>query len=556
MPTIEVSHSDLCHLMGEAVSVEKIKSEGIMFAKGEVDADERGTLKLDMKDTNRPDHWSAEGVAREMAGRYKKGGLPVYKVEKPKVQVRIDSKAQKVRPYTVCAVIRGIEMTDDALFQMIQLQEKICTSFGRNRKEVAIGAYDLKKIASPIRYTTTTPTGIKFVPLDMDRQMTPKEILEQHPKGKEYAHLLKGEKEYPIFIDSRGEVLSMPPIINSDFTGKVTLNTRDLFVECSGFSLKLLMPALNTMVAALADRGGMIEGVEVVLPNGKMMVTPDMTPKDAVLDADYANRISGLSLTPEKMAKLLEQARYEAKAKGRKIHLKYPAYRQDIMHPVDIIEDIIISYGYNSVKPEPPQLATIGSKLPIEEFSDKVACLMAGLGCQEVLSYILTNKDALFANMNLPEAKVVEIENIVSSNWCVFRDKLLPSVLEFVSKNKHVDYPQSVYEIGDVIALDSSAETRTRKERRLAFAFIGNSAGFEDAVSILSALLNNLGVKHSLKREEHRSFIPGRCASCHAGNRKLGTVGEIHPLVLEKWALEKPVAAFEIDIGALMDSVG
>ncbi|MEE9406116.1 MAG: phenylalanine--tRNA ligase subunit beta [Candidatus Aenigmarchaeota archaeon] len=556
MPTIDVSHPDLCKLMGEIVPKEKIKSEGILFAKGEVEADVAGMLKLDMKDTNRPDHWSAEGVAREMAGRYKKGGLPVYKVERPKIQVRIESKVQKVRPLTVCAVIRGIEMTDDALMQMIQLQEKISVSFGKNRKEVAIGVYDLKKITSPIRYTTTTPTGIRFIPLEMDRQMTPKQILEKHPKGKEYAHLLKGQKEYPIFIDAKQEVLSMPPIINSDFTGKVTKYTRDLFIECSGFSLKFLMPALNTMVAALADRGGMIEGVEVVLPSGKKLITPDMSPKETELDVDYANRILGLNLTPEKMARLLEQARYEAKPSAKRIKLRYPAYRQDIMHQVDIIEDIIISYGYNKVKPEPPRLATIGSLLPMENFSDKVANLMAGLGCQEILSYILTNKDALFSRMNLPEGKVVEIENIVSSTWCVFRDKLLPNVLEFLSKNRHVDYPQSVYEIGDAIVLDSSTETRTRKERKLAFAVIGNTAGFEDAVSILSALLNNLGVSHSLKKENHKSHIPGRCASLHSGNRKLGFVGEVHPLVLEKWGLEKPVAAFEIDVGSLMELIG
>ncbi len=556
MPTIDVSHSDLCKLMGEAVPKEKVKSEGVLFAKGEVDGENGDALKLDMKDTNRPDHWSAEGVAREMAGRYKRAGLPLYKVERPKIQVRIDGKVRRVRPYTVCAVIRGIDITEHALAQMIQLQEKISTCFGKNRKEVAIGVYDLRKITSPIRYTTTTPTGIKFIPLDMDRQMTPKQILEQHPKGKEYAHLLKGQREYPIFIDAKQEVLSMPPIINSDFTGKVTQNTRDLFVECSGFSLKFLMPALNTMVAALADRGGMIEGVEVVLPGGKKMVTPDMSPKEAELDVDYANQVSGLGLTAERMASLLRQARYDVKAAGRKLKLKYPPYRQDIMHPVDVIEDIMISYGYNNVKPEQPELATTGSVLPLESFSEKAASLLAGLGCQEILSYMLTNKDALFRNMNLPEGRVVEVENPVSSNWSVFRDSLLPGVLEFLSKNKHVEYPQSVYEMGDVILLDSPAETRTRNERRLSFAVIGNSSGFEDAVSILSAMLKNLGVSHSLRAEEHRSYITGRCASCYAGRRKLGTVGEVHPLVLEKWGLEKPVAAFEIDLEALMQSVG
>ena len=68
MPKIEVSHKDLCTLIGRKLSVEQLADE-ILFAKGEIDEVSDDMLKLDLKDTNRPDMWSAEGVAREIKAR-------------------------------------------------------------------------------------------------------------------------------------------------------------------------------------------------------------------------------------------------------------------------------------------------------------------------------------------------------------------------------------------------------------------------------------------------------------------------------------------------------
>ncbi|MCK4714702.1 MAG: phenylalanine--tRNA ligase subunit beta, partial [Candidatus Aenigmarchaeota archaeon] len=309
-------------------------------------------------------------------------------------------------------------------------------TFGRNRKEVAIGVYDLHKIKGPIRFTSVKPDGIRFVPLEFDKPMTPAEILRKHPKGLEHGHLLRGCKEYPIFIDAAGEVLSVPPIINSNHTGKVSSATRDIFIECSGFHFKFLLPALNTIVAALADRGGEIYSVRVEYPD-IVRHTPDMKPKKTKVNVGYVNEISGLKLSRGKICELLEEARYETKVKGKSIELLYPAYRQDIMHQRDVVEDVIISYGYNRIKPVIPKLPTIGSVSDVEKFSDSVADIMGGLGFQETLSYVLTNKNSVFRKMNIPEGGVVEIYNIVSSNWSVFRNWLLPSNIEFLSRNKH-----------------------------------------------------------------------------------------------------------------------
>src|SRR4030042_1645697 len=254
MPTIEVSHNDLCNLIGKTFAMEELK-DIVLYAKGEIDEVNGDLIKIDEKDSNRPDLWSAEGIAREIKGRINPRGCPKYSVKPSNVVVNVDKKNKTVRPNTVCAVVKNLKIDIDVLSQIIQLQEKIHTTFGSNRKEIAMGIYDYDRIKPPIRFTTFKPEGIKFAPLDFEEEMTLKEILEKHPKGKEFVHLLTGCKEYPIFIDANNEVLSMPPIINSNYSGKITENTKNAFIECSGFNFKFLIPALNVVVAALADRG-------------------------------------------------------------------------------------------------------------------------------------------------------------------------------------------------------------------------------------------------------------------------------------------------------------
>jgi len=549
MPTLEISHRDLCGLVGKNMNIDDIK-EAILFAKAEVEEHSGDLIKVDSKDTNRPDLWSTEGIAREIRGRIVSGGLPKYEIKKSGITIKIDKKLKHTRPYTVGAVIKDLEIDEDVLSQMIQLQEKVSITFGKNRREVAIGAYDLHKIKPPIKFTTVKPDGVSFIPLEFKEKLTPKQILDKHPKGKEYRHLLEGFKEYPIFIDSAGEVLSLPPIINSEHTGKITKFTKDIFIECSGFDLKFLVPALNVIVTALADRGGKIESVDVIYPDGKI-ITPDLAPKEFTVDADYVNKVSGLNLKPKEICKLLEQARYEIKKHGKRIKVLYPAYRQDIMHPRDVIEDVIISYGYNQIEPKSPKLVTVGSQSPKEDVSNQAANIMVGMGFQEILSYVLTNKDSIFTKMKIPVKHVVEIENKVSSNWCVFRNTLIPGLLEFLSKNKHREYPQNIFEIGDVVLLDETKETKTRDIRKLAAAMISNSVGYEELSSILDAFTANMGTECKLTRATHPSFIRGRCANISVKNKKVGIIGEIHPAVLNNWGIEKSVVVMELNLEKL-----
>jgi len=552
MPKIEISYNDLCKLVGRKIPIDKLHDD-MLFAKGEIDDVDGDTLKIDSKDTNRPDLWSTEGIAREIRNRYK-AKFSEYKINKSGLSVIVDRGVSRVRPLTACAVVKGLNITDDVLSQLIQLQEKVSETFGRNRKEVAIGVYDYHKIKWPIRYTTVKPDGIKFIPLGFNKEMTPKEILEEHPKGKEYAHLLKDKKNYPIFIDAAGKVLSLPPVINSEYTGKVDKNVKDVFIECSGFDFKFLVPALNVIVTALAERGGRIESVAVRYGN-KKIITPDLKPNKFSVGIDYINRVSGLNLKPKDICKLLEKAGYKVKKKGKMLALLYPAYRQDIMHERDVVEDIIIFYGYNKIEPVIPKMPTIGKINEMEAFSNSVAKVLAGLGLQEIMSYTLTNKNNLFEKMCIKEECVAEIENPVSANWCIFRNWLLPDVLSFFAQNKHVEYPQNIFEIDDAVIIDEKQETKARNNRRLAVALTNNIVSYEMIASYLDALMTNLGIDYEIGKHSHYSFINGRCGEVFVKNQSIGIIGEINPHVLNKWKLEKHVVAFELDISKIFEII-
>jgi phenylalanyl-tRNA synthetase beta chain len=541
MPKIEASHKDLCALIGRKLSTEQLGEE-LLFAKGELDEVNEDTLKLDLKDTNRPDMWSSEGVAREIRAR-QNPVFPKYEIRKGPFVVNVDPSVSKVRPFTMCAVVKGIRFSEHVLSQIIQLQEKVAGTFGRNRKEVAIGVYDLDRIKFPIKYTTVKPEGIKFAPLGSEAKMTPAEILETHQKGKEYAHLLSGN-EYPIFIDSAGEVLSLPPIINSNYSGQITNETKDVFIECSGFDMKFLNTALNVLVAALHERGGIIYGVDVKY-GSKILTSPDLAPKKFTINPEYVRRITGLNLNEKQLLELLKKSLYEPKLNGKKIDLLYPAYRQDLMHERDVVEDVLISYGFNAIEPEKIKIITKGGSSEKYKLYERVAQIMIGCGFQEIASYTLTNIDNLHKKM-LTDGRFVEIENPMSSNWSVFRTSLLPGILEFYSRNMHIEYPQSLFEAGNVILTDPGAETRTRDEFHVAGAVSASTVSYDMISSVFDALMRNLGLQYEMKKAAHPSMIEGRTAEIMVNKKHAGFIGEINPQVLNNWGIEKPVVAFEL----------
>jgi len=551
MPTITIQYDDLCELLGRKVSLQNLENV-LPLIKCEVKSIIENQLTVEVN-ADRPDMFSTEGVARALKGFFGiKTGYPTYKVRKSRVVVKVDKKVKDVRPYVVGAVIRNVKLTEEAFQQLIQIQEKLHDTLGRKRRMVAIGVHNFDVVKPPITYTALEPEKIRFIPLDGKEPLSAKEILEQTFQGKKYGWILDGFSRYPILLDSKGMVLSMPPIINGEYT-KVTTSTKNLFIDMTGLSLHVVEQALNVLTTNLAERGGIVESVKVVYPKGykpRTIWTATLKPFKAELNLNYFNSVSGLNVNLKTLVKLAKKARFDVKVKGKdKVLLTIPPYRCDILHQIDLVEDLIIAYGYNKIKPELPSTLTYGKELPKTRFMRKVRELMVGFGFQEVANYVLTSMENQVFKMGLEKLDLVELLNPKTSEFSVVRRWLLPGLLGFLSANVHVEYPQKIFECGDVVVLDEESETKTRNELRVAAAICDYKASYENIQAVVYMLLKSLKVEGwRIEPKEHPSFIPGRVASILLKEREIALLGEIHPKVLENFKIPNPTVAFELDL--------
>ena len=557
MPTIDVDYAEFERMLGIELNkdLEKI-NDVLAFAKGEVKLfDEKtGMMSVEIKDTNRPDTWNIEGLVRTLRGFLGLDkGLRQYTAGKSLVEVYVDKRLEDIRPYIGCSIIKSVELTDALIQAMMQLQDKLDHTYGRNRRRTSIGLYDFDLIAPPLSYAVAKPTDASFVPLGLEKKMNLKEILKEHPKGLEYGSIVSRHPVYPILLDSKNKVLSFPPIINSNDLGKVTEQTRNILVEVTGTVHETVLNTLKIVTLSLIDRGGKAYSATVHYPQGNSTeVTPSFETKHMDLNVEYANKILDLHLAPRQIAELLAKAGFGVqKLEKNRVTVQIPCYRIDIMHQVDLVEDVAIAYGYNNIKPFWRKLPTTGGSRPEQVFLGIARELMVGLGYQEVLTYNMTNPQNLFTKMNAKEQKIVEFANPKVQTLTCLRNWLLPSLMEFLSCNLHIEYPQRIFELGPVTVLDEKVETRTRDEDTLAVAVSHASASFTEMKSTLDALFMNLGLQWQIKETKHPSFVEGRVGTAIIDKTEVGTLGEIHPKVLENWTLENPVAAFELNMNKI-----
>ncbi|MEM4733462.1 MAG: phenylalanine--tRNA ligase subunit beta, partial [Candidatus Bathyarchaeia archaeon] len=360
MPTIDVDCTELERLLGWSWhgDIEKL-DELLAFVKAEVKlySKQENVVSIELKDTNRPDLWSVEGLARVLRGFLNlEKGPRSYEVNPPVLDVHVDTRLSDIRPFICCAVIKDVKLTDTIIRGLMHLQDKLDQTYGRSRQKTSIGLYDYDLISPPLKYAVTEPDAIRFVPLGFKETLSLAEILEQHPKGLEYGHIVKKHSMYPILLDSKQKVLSFPPIINSNDLGKVTEATRDVLVEVTGTVHQTVLNTLNLVTLALIDRGGKAYAAEVHYPEeaiypAKRVVTPDFSSRRMDLSADYAKKVLGFQLTTEQMVQLLLKAGLGVKKiSGNAITVIVPCYRVDVMHPVDLVEDLAIAYGYDNIE--------------------------------------------------------------------------------------------------------------------------------------------------------------------------------------------------------------
>ena len=544
MPTVNLNRHEVEKLLGKKLELEALKDRISML----------GTDLDDITDDeiiveifpNRPDMLSEQGFARALSSFIGvKTGLKEFKVTKSKNKVIAEKSLPKEWPYCFACIVKNLNFDSEKIIQVVQIQEKLGVSLLRNRKKGGIGLYPLEKIKFPVRFVGMNPDEIRFRPLEYPDEITGREILSKHPKGKTYGKICESWSKFPVFMDSNNIIMSMPPIINSHDVGKIDETTKDVFVEITGNDLETVKKALIIMATALSDMGGTVYSLENIDQKNNSLQFPDLMPEKMKLNLDYANKMLGLDLKENEIKTLLERMGYNY-SKGT---VEIPAYRADILHEIDLIEDIAIAYGYENFKEEIPDVSTIGEESQITKFKRKVAEILIGLELIECSSFHLSNQITLNEKMN-SKNKLITVESAVNTDYDTLRNSLIPNLMEILSRNKRYEYPQNIFEIGTVFE-EGDTETGIKESESLSVLKCGKEVNFTGIKQVLDVIMNSLEIEYEIEEISHPWFIAGRSGEILVNKKRIGVLGEINPEVLTNWRLEMPASVLELNIGSL-----
>ncbi len=550
MVSIKTSYTKIKEMIGKEVSIDELGNL-LAFAKSEIDdyVEEEDMLVIDIKTSNRPDLWCAEGMVREIHGILgTKKKIPFYEVEPSEYKVVVDPELASTRPYIACAIAKNIDMSDYHIKQFMQLAEKIDQSYGRKRKRSSIGMYNLAMIKSPIDYKVIDQSH-EFIPLGYEEKMSLPQILEEHEKGQEFGDIVKEYGHFPILLSADGLTLSLPPIINSNDVGRITEETTECLIEVTGTNYETVNVILNILCQTIADHGAKIFSVEIDYPKeilDRKDINPNLELEEIEIDIDILNKYLGTNLSVKKASELIEKRRFDSVSHDKsKLTVAIPPYRKDILHWVDISEEIAIAMDLNKIGPTEWKVLTTGSLLPETESENKVRDILLGMGGIELLTNTLTDPDILTLNVNIKDRELVRVENPITKTYSVLRDQIYPVLISVLSKNTHESYPQSIFEVGEVAKITKkSVVTQTNA----AFFYADADASFEDAHKWLEFLLKLLITSYKIEKLEHPSFTEGRCGKIIINQKECGIIGEIAPGVLEKNQIWVPVVGFEIEL--------
>ena len=499
---------------------------------------------------NRPDFSTFYGISRALNGLLgKEVGIPKFKlIENRKNLINVDSSISNIRPYIASIVGRGHKLNDKTIKQIVSMQEDLHNGIGRKRSKASIGLHNLDTIEFPLDYTTR-PGNLSFTPLHHSSSLTLSEVLEKTESGKKFRELLLGSM-YPVLMDSRGNLLSFPPVINAEYT-RIKGGVKNLLVEVTGVDKTTVDKVLANIAATLADIGFSLETVTINQDNNTTTSFNSM--ENTRLDnikTDYINKKLGLSLSNEDVILCLRRSRLDAKVTdASNINCMIPSYRIDIFNPMDIVEEVAIGYGIYNMEPTLPEFTLYGNQSRQNHYFDKIRQALVGMGLIENINFILSNKDIHLRRMKIEKSDFFTVNNSKSEEHDILRRSLLPSLLFSLSKNIHEEYPQKLFEIGQVFV----PEQENSEKWNLCCATAFNGVTFTEIRGILQTLMEIcLGTTFETKAAEHASFISGRNADIFYKGKTVGQIGEVSPLLIDSFKIKMPVAAFDLDLTELL----
>ncbi len=474
--------------------------------------------------------------------------------------------------------MRNITFTQTSYDSFIELQDKLHQNICRKRTLVAIGTHDLDTLKPPFTYEALKPEDIKFIALNQTQSMNARDLLKLYETNPEFKHLkpyvsiISDTSVYPVIYDSNRTVLSLPPIINGEHS-KITLNTKNVFIECTATDYTKANIVLNTMVTMFSQYCSpsfKAETVKVVYEKGDMSwngealhktITPNLSMKQFEVSVDYIlDKIGQVNLNGEQIVRMLRKQQLDATLAKDKVLVYVPPTRSDILHACDIMEDVAISYGYNNIPRTNPKTSTIGKQQPLNSMGDLLRMELAMASYTEILSLILCSREENFAFLNRTDDgnSAVVLSNPKTVDFQVCRTSLLPGLLKTVERNVTAGLPLKLFEISDVVLLDSTSDIGARNERRLAAVYCSTTSGLENIHGLLDRIMEVLEIPfhkqsgYAIELSQDATYFPGRQASIYLKGKKIGSFGTLHPTVLERFGIKYPVSCIELELEPLI----
>ena len=543
MPVIALSYSRLQKLIGK-VSKKQI-SDSLPFLGLDIESEDKNLVRVEYS-PNRPDYSTDIGIALGLQGLLgiKTGALKLKIKKSNEYSINVKSGVSKIRPYVTGIVAKNGKINEEILEQLIQMQEDLHMGIGRKRKKSSIGIHDLDKISFPLTYTTTNRNA-KFIPLKSTKESSVSHILENTDVGRDYGYILGNSAQVPMIIDSNGDTVSFPPIINAAIT-TITTKTKNLFVEVTGINKEDAEDMLSVVVTILQTAGFTLESVKI---SGAKNSSPKLEPKKISVNPTLINQMLGLNLSTSKIISSLKKSRLDASIKGKNIICTIPAYRFDIFGPMDLVEETALGYGIQNLEPTLSPSQTLGQINPISIQLKSLSQIMIGLGYLEALNSSLSSKRVLYEMTNRNDTKIISVLDSKSQEHTILRDSILPGLLENLSRNIHESYPQKLFETGTIFLEDNPINEKT------SFAAVSAhpDANFTEIKSILQAALQTgFSLEIKTKTSTHETFEKGRTASILVNGKTIGVMGEINSKSIENYKIRVPVVGFEIHLSGLI----
>ncbi len=485
---------------------------------------------------DRPDLFSFTSLHNSMEIYSGKSSWKPLSFSKRKLDFIIDDSVRKLRPYTVGFCCEGKQI-GERFRDLIDFQERIHSSIGKDRSKVSIGIHDTKNLTGPIQYRAYSSDEITFTTYDGEISGTARSILSKHSKGQQYAHLIPSDNKVPIIEDSKNQVLSMPPVINGNATA-VSPETKAFFIDVTGTDLKALRDSFYQLAYFFFDLG-----YDISLSNfDDLSEYRDFDGRKITVTSDDIMELTGTGIPGHEVKAILERMGYSCSANKDAYTVNIPGNRGDVMGPADIIEDIAKGFGYDNINPSRPQLNLIGDEVGHKAFQNLVREVMVGLGHQEIMSYVVTSK-RFFGDVEYEGG--LEVKNPKSLDFSVVRDRLSLGALDFLRINKRRNLPQDLFEIGEVIE-------EGKQHTNLCILKADSKTGYSDIKQILDALMVRLGMQNfQVKPGKVESLVEGRSGKVILRGKEIGAIGEVHPATLEAFELRNPVSLVEINLTKL-----